>query len=201
MKRFPPQSIKLSGVILLALTAAVVAPAPASAIDVNFSFGSGVTGIIRNLLPNINAAITPQVCQGALPSQCYVEILTSGLSSAPVGRYKGLNISGGFSTDATNVIRSSFTARSADGFADLTLILPATSGVGGKLFETSNGSTIVGSIESGPITYVPNGGGGGGNSSVPGPIPFLGAAAAFDYSRRLRERVKGSRPPIASAND
>ena len=27
---------------------------------------------------------------------------------------------------------------------------------------------------------------------VPGPLPLLGVAAAFDYSRKLRKRIKGS---------
>jgi hypothetical protein len=31
------------------------------------------------------------------------------------------------------------------------------------------------------------------SSSVPGPLPLLGAAAAFGYSRKLRKRIQGSR--------
>ncbi len=40
-------------------------------------------------------------------------------------------------------------------------------------------------------------GGGGGNAPgdpVPGPLPLLGAAAAFGYSRKLRRRLKGIAP-------
>jgi hypothetical protein len=35
--------------------------------------------------------------------------------------------------------------------------------------------------------------------SVPGPLPVLGAAAAFGFSRKLRKRIKSSKLPVASA--
>jgi hypothetical protein len=34
--------------------------------------------------------------------------------------------------------------------------------------------------------------------SVPGPLPILGAAAAFGYSRKLRKRLKASKPKVIS---
>lgn len=37
--------------------------------------------------------------------------------------------------------------------------------------------------------------------SVPGPLPLAGAATAFAYSRRLRNRIKGRKPPVRSALD
>jgi hypothetical protein len=37
--------------------------------------------------------------------------------------------------------------------------------------------------------------------SVPGPLPVLGAAAAFGFSRKLRKRIKSSKLPVASAID
>lgn len=37
-------------------------------------------------------------------------------------------------------------------------------------------------------------------SAVPGPLPLLGAAACFGYSRRLRQRMKISVVPISSAS-
>ena len=30
-------------------------------------------------------------------------------------------------------------------------------------------------------------------TSVPGPLPLLGAGAAFGFSRRIRSRIKGAR--------
>ena len=35
-------------------------------------------------------------------------------------------------------------------------------------------------------------------SEVPGPLPILGAAAAFGYSRRLRKSIKASKPEVIS---
>lgn len=35
--------------------------------------------------------------------------------------------------------------------------------------------------------------------SVPGPLPLFGAAAAFGYSRKLRNRIKDSKLPVATA--
>ncbi len=35
---------------------------------------------------------------------------------------------------------------------------------------------------------------------VPGPLPILGAAAAFGYSRKLRKRLKDSNPSLSSHN-
>lgn len=34
--------------------------------------------------------------------------------------------------------------------------------------------------------------------AVPGPLPILGAAAAFGYSRKLRKRIKASKPEVIS---
>ena len=36
------------------------------------------------------------------------------------------------------------------------------------------------------------------SSSVPGPLPVLGAGAAYAYSRRLRSRLRGARPALHS---
>jgi phospholipase/lecithinase/hemolysin len=36
---------------------------------------------------------------------------------------------------------------------------------------------------------------------VPGPLPVLGAAAAFGFSRKLRKRIKASKLPVVSAID
>jgi phospholipase/lecithinase/hemolysin len=38
-------------------------------------------------------------------------------------------------------------------------------------------------------------------ASVPAPIPLLGFGVAFGYSRKLRKRIKSSKPPVASALD
>lgn len=33
---------------------------------------------------------------------------------------------------------------------------------------------------------------------IPGPLPILGAAAAFGFSRKLRKRIKNSKPEVIS---
>jgi phospholipase/lecithinase/hemolysin len=38
-------------------------------------------------------------------------------------------------------------------------------------------------------------------ASVPAPVPLLGFGVAFGYSRKLRKRIKSSKPPVASALD
>jgi hypothetical protein len=38
-------------------------------------------------------------------------------------------------------------------------------------------------------------------ASVPGPLPVLGAAAAFGYSRKLRKRINSRKQPVASTTD
>jgi hypothetical protein len=40
----------------------------------------------------------------------------------------------------------------------------------------------------------------GNTTNVPGPLPVLGAAAAFSYSRKLRKRLRGSNAPVASTD-
>jgi hypothetical protein len=34
---------------------------------------------------------------------------------------------------------------------------------------------------------------------VPGPLPALGAVAAFGFSRKLRKRIRGSANPVSSS--
>jgi hypothetical protein len=36
-------------------------------------------------------------------------------------------------------------------------------------------------------------------ASVPGPLPVLGVAAAFGFSRKLRKRIKNSAKPVSSS--
>jgi hypothetical protein len=36
--------------------------------------------------------------------------------------------------------------------------------------------------------------------ATPGPLPALGVAAAFGYSRKLRKRIKSSANPVSSGN-
>ena len=46
----------------------------------------------------------------------------------------------------------------------------------------------------------PTSGGGGGSADVPGPLPALGLAAAFGFSRKLRKRIKASSNTVSKIN-
>ncbi len=57
-----------------------------------------------------------------------------------------------------------------------------------NISDLSIESAIVGNRD-GNLTYL---------FEVPGPLPILGAAAAFGYSRKLRKRIKSSKPEVIS---
>lgn len=69
----------------------------------------------------------------------------------------------------------------------------------GAAYSTAGGSlTFPNSLDSNGPGYIgPNfliaSGGGGGAASAPGPLPALGAAAAWGFSRRLRQRIRTQR--------
>jgi hypothetical protein len=65
-----------------------------------------------------------------------------------------------------------------DGFFDVNLSLAQIGFLGSSLTFTSGSEQIILS----------------NNYKVPGPLPLLGAAAAFGYSRKLRNRIQKSTP-------
>ena len=54
------------------------------------------------------------------------------------------------------------------------------------LVVTAGGATVLDN------TLVQEGVGGGDPEEVPGPLPLLGAGAAFGFSRRIRNRIKAA---------
>lgn len=69
--------------------------------------------------------------------------------------------------------------------------------LGLKLISTAFGSS--GAIETTESVFVPPTDGSIGNIvECPGPLPILGAAAAFGYSRKLRKSIKDSNPEVIS---
>ena len=157
----------------------LLAPQAASALDFNFSFG-GVEGLITGLVDD-----TANQVAGV-----NVEVLNNGATSAPLGIYTytngtGFNVSSG-----------------AVGVADWGGIFGP--GVGGGIlsFVPSNNVSefIIGYLytgvgvsdfpEVGNVTFIARQ---PPASSVPGPLPLFGAAAAFGFSRKLRNRIKVTR--------
>ena len=97
----------------------------------------------------------------------------------------------------------------ADVFANPASVLEATyTFAGGNspiMLTSTNGSSSVASVTGGPTTITVNNKYNGAGAidafensfqqtaHVPGPLPLLGAGAAFGFSRRIRSRIKGAR--------
>lgn len=171
----------LFGSALVALgvaTGSLLAPQAASALDFNFSFG-GVTGLITGLAEGSNPC--------GLNSGCLVSVLDAGISGAPTGLYPAFTgPSGvGFSVTGGTVVSSDWIGIQAE--SDRPVPLFSLLGLVGGEGSLSR----VGERESGPLTFTSAS---APPSAVPGPLPVLGAAAAFGYTRKLRKRIKGSTP-------
>lgn len=169
-----------------AAAAALITPAPAAAFDVSFSF-DGVTGLITNLVPNTRF----QKCDA--PGGCVVTVDTPTASSF---QYQTDAPTSGFDTGSDNITEASWNG-TVSGVTDGTALRFfgfATSSFNG--FYAVGSNVIFGPVSFGPVTTPPTP---GPSSSVPGPLPVLGAAAAFGCSRRLRNRISTSKSSGSTA--
>jgi hypothetical protein len=72
---------------------------------------------------------------------------------------------------------------------------------GGKWIYSNNSFTFLGpwsggfATPRGDLAFIAN------FREVPGPLPIVGAAAAFGYSRKLRKHIKSNKLPVVNAND
>jgi hypothetical protein len=184
-------------------TSSLLAPQSASALDFTFSFGGvgGVQGIIEGLVTGAN------LCDSSQPA-CVVKVTNSGGTGAPAGPY----------IKVTSPARPGFTVSAGGQIASADWIGTVTgiNAPGEQLLSLFLGPNPCGGPT--PICQVGFVGGGDlGNSgdpqagyfkegtdlkfdavkppasSVPGPLPLFGAAAAFGYSRKLRKRIKSIR--------
>lgn len=199
-----PQAILGSVVVALGVaTGSLLAPQAASAANrynFDFSFGSGVTGTITNLVEGIN----PCNQKPDLPGVCVVSVSTVGTATgAGTGPY-------------SFIVGDGFTVSKVGGQPRITAALwggeqPSTGGNfrSELLFLTPGGDlnafgALVNSranerdVGFGVFRLKPQ----PPSTSVPGPLPVLGAAAAFGWSRKLRKRIKrspstGSTAPFA----
>jgi hypothetical protein len=184
------------GAVGAALMATCLQAGAASALSFNFTFTGSifgnypgdpvtVTGIVDGLLDNVNGQ-----------NSGLTLTITSATNTPPAGwpvftdsqliRGTGFNVSGGVVTGVNVEYQIS-------GVPFLELDLNNT-GVGFRnnlsysggstqtLFINANPDNTSAGISFSPVTPVP--------SSVPGPIPLFGAAAAFGWSRQLRRRIK-----------
>jgi len=200
-------SIMRSAAILGVVAASLLAPQPVSAalLDFTFEFSDiinpslSVSGIIRGLE------------EGKTTAPEFVEVTSSSIGG--IGEY--LRTSGrGFAVMNGQITRIPFESPTFRGSRGIGLDyldffeFPAV-GTSATLFI--NGGPPFGEYVSvcedpllplncrGTVTFlplvpVPS-------TSVPGPLPVLGAAAAFGFSRKLRNRIKSSKLPTARTID
>jgi hypothetical protein len=167
----------------------LLAPQAASAIDFAFSF-AGVTGLIENLVDGYNT------CKYV--SACVVTVTNTGAADAQTGIYRGDDYGSGFTVITFNtgprITAANWSSGAAPGPYDAQLCFGQTS-----LYEECRLDHLQASLSSeyagsvgviGPVTFAavqpltPS------SPSVPGPLPLFGAAAAFGFSRKLRNRIK-----------
>lgn len=167
-------SLGASIAALTVSTGSLLAPQAASALDFNFSFG-GVSGLISGLVDN-------QADQTCSASPCSVSVVIADGLGSTLGQYTW--DTGFFSVSGSTLVASSWQGRSQGGFQ---LLFAQGDGV---LFDS------VGVLEFNKVTFTrsdPQ------QSSVPGPLPLFGAAAAFGFSRKLRNRIKVTRTTAPTA--
>ena len=164
---------------LTVLTGSLLAPQAASALDFNFSF-AGVTGLIQNLV-----AGTLNTCDGT--TVCVVTVDEPASVANANGTYTK-SVGSGFFVSSAGVLETADWLGGRFGaaggvIAELSFGESSSVGAGGA-------SLLFDAEVAGPVTFAavqPPA------SSVPGPLPLFGAAAAFGFSRKLRNRIKVTR--------
>lgn len=168
---------------LVVATGSLLAPQAASALDFTFFFVSddnkSVSGIIRGLENNATVApLSIEVTSSSL-------IGTQGLYSYLRGL--GFTVADGVITDYEWI-----GVRASTDF--ISFISFSSSRLGADFQQTTDGESVVDRTAClnvvqrstrCPVVFAPS-------ASVPGPLTWLGAAAAFGFSRRLRYRITRS---------
>ena len=179
----------LTGSALVALgvaTASLLAPQAASALDFNFSFG-GVEGLFSGLADN-----TANQIAGVT-----VSVTNNGGTSAPLGTYSfnsflgrtGFVVASGSVTESSQWLGLSSPGGTFTPGAWIINFAPSN-------IPPSSGDLVllggdgIGDIQGKPITFTAAG---QPPQPVPGPLPLFGAAAAFRFSRKLRDRINVTR--------
>ena len=213
------RSQALVGSALVALgvsTGSLLAPQTASALDFNFSFGGvgpnpspnappgvGVEGLISGLVDNtanqVCSSDTLQPPWTPAPGSCVVSVTNTGRSSAPTGVYSyyiprqdwsGFSLQNGQITSAQwNGGPINTPSGSIQPFV---LRFNLNNGGRGALLLDGSSSPFCRTGEGclGVVSFVRSA---PSSSTVPGPLPLFGAAAAFGFSRKLRNRIKVTR--------
>ena len=179
------------------VTGSLLAPQAASALDFTFSF-AGVTGLIENLVEGQNT------CYSYPPNEpaCFVNVTnTGGANSDPVGLYIHKNQEASFT-----VVRGSLALADFEGDGpttptttpELFFCNPQIPRSQCARYSQPTGILMGYSLTVGVLTFAAVQPPTPSSTSVPGPLPALGVAAAFGYSRKLRNRIKKSGNSAAS---
>jgi len=176
-----------SGAVGAALLATCLQAGAASALSFNFSFtGTGnptspatVTGIVDGLVDNLNdqtSGLTLTIISatntpvGGWPVFTDVNIFAGDGFDVSAGQVTGVNI--GYAVDAAFLI-----LENQGTIAYYTSL--------DTLDAANVRNTVADNSSSNTLRFTPS-----TTTSVPGPIPLFGAAAAFGWSRQLRRRIK-----------
>ena len=185
MKR---QALVTSTLVALGVaTGSLLAPQAASALDFTFSFG-GVEGLIQNLIDNqINA------CDGT--DSCVVKVINNGGTAAALGTYVWVDTPtyGGFTVSSGVINEARWRGAAPLSSLSFNPSNPSSGGFCGIGCASIAGSPAAGVPFTGTIGPVAFAAVQSPSSPVPGPLPLFGAAAAFGFSRKLRNRIKVTR--------
>ena len=193
-----PALVGTALVVIGVAAGSLLAPKAASALDFTFSFG-GVTGLIEGLSQGTNR------CHPADP--CRVTVTNNGGTGAPLGPYRGFPGDGiGFDVITPPSGTPSIAYAAWGGFNGS---VGGLCGLGELWFGTQGDGFVFDGwiIASGPDYYAdvvglaqftavgvsPD-----ADTAVPAPLPLFGAAAAFGFSRKLRNHIKRSRNSASS---
>ena len=184
---------RVSAVIGIVIAATVAGARPARALDFSFEFSDGndsVKGVVRGLTEG--QTIYPQ----------FVEVTASAIGGLGLYEWNG-QATGGFSVVGGQVNKAAWIgidpqpAPNYLNYLQLNGTSPFTEGFQILCVSEAECRGIISAdnpnLDARSVIYTPL------RASVPGPLPVLGAAAAFGFSRRLRKRIQGSNAPLASA--
>lgn len=186
--RLPGMTLSLATSATLIAVSLLVVPQPARALDFGFGF-DGVEGVITGLVDN-----TDNQQPGSV-------VLLKNSLGFPAGWPAGFAVTiGGRGFSVRNGLMTS---------ASYSMIVygfpPLPGGATGLIFEDYP-QVVVGTLfwkfsrlfysdQNGPVVFTPL----SSPALVPGPLPLLGAVAAFAFSNRLRKRSRAGRSLSASA--
>jgi len=190
-----PAALRASIAALAVSTGSLLAPQAASAVDFTFSFG-GVTGLIENLVEGQNT------CYSYPPNEpaCFVNVTNTGGANSPVGLYIHKNQEASFT-----VVRGSLALADFEGDGPTTTTTPELFFCNPQIprsqcagYSQPTGILMGNSRTVGVLTFAAVQPPTPSSTSVPGPLPLFGAAAALGFSRKLRNRIKKSGNSAAS---